>query len=149
VEKIRKRITELNLPAPAPIEQRYVFFPINPLMLGAGSYENQGQGIGDTRAPRTRLCICPHSGWSMVSNTLDQSNALRWTARSTAVMSPAASDKPDEVFTWIGIIMYMPPGQSPESRDAITRRFEDYVRALEPIYEEYGAFPHWAKVGSL
>ena len=39
-------------------------------------------------------------------------------------------------------------GQSPEGREAITRAFDEYVHALEPLYEEFGAFPHWAKVGA-
>jgi hypothetical protein len=34
----------------------------------------------------------------------------------------------------------------PLLRDAITKRFDEYVKALEPLYEEYGAVPHWAKV---
>ena len=38
------------------------------------------------------------------------------------------------------------PGQSPEGRAAITQAFDDYVKALEPLYDQYGAFPHWAKV---
>ena len=62
-------------------------------------------------------------------------------------MSPAYSADPQEVFSWVGIIMYLPPGQTPEGRTAITNAFTDYVKALEPLYEEYGAFPHWAKVG--
>lgn len=40
-----------------------------------------------------------------------------------------------------------PTGQSPEGRQAITQAFDAYVQALEPLYEEFGAFPHWAKVG--
>jgi hypothetical protein len=31
-------------------------------------------------------------------------------------MSPAFSDDPERVFSWVGIIMYLPPGQGPEGR---------------------------------
>jgi alkanesulfonate monooxygenase SsuD/methylene tetrahydromethanopterin reductase-like flavin-dependent oxidoreductase (luciferase family) len=37
-------------------------------------------------------------------------------------------------------------GQSPEGRQAIAEAFDAYVQALEPLYDQYGAFPHWAKV---
>jgi len=33
----------------------------------------------------------------------------RWTARSTAAMSPAYSSNARDVFSWVGIIMYLPP----------------------------------------
>lgn len=42
--------------------------------------------------------------------------------------------------------MYLPPGQTPEGREAITQAFDDYVRVLEPLFDEYKAFPHWAKI---
>merc|ERR1711871_1113194 len=32
----------------------------------------------------------------------------RWTARSSAKMSPAHSLDPSECFSWVGIIMYLP-----------------------------------------
>ena len=32
----------------------------------------------------------------------------RWTGRSSSLLSPAYSDDPDEVFSWVGIIMYLP-----------------------------------------
>ena len=33
----------------------------------------------------------------------------RWTAASASDMSPAsAPDRPDTIFSWLGIIMYMP-----------------------------------------
>ena len=38
----------------------------------------------------------------------------RWTARSHAPMSPAHSNDPNQVFSWVGVIMYLPPGQDDE-----------------------------------
>lgn len=70
----------------------------------------------------------------------------RWTARSSSPMSPAYSTKEDEVFTWVGVIMYLPPGQSDEQRRAVTDKFREYARLMRPLLEEYGAQVHWAKI---
>lgn len=70
----------------------------------------------------------------------------RWTGRSTAPMSPAYSENPDDVFTWVGIIMYLPPSQTKEQRQAITEAFNKYTAQVAPLYEEYGARAHWAKI---
>merc|ERR1712146_90795 len=70
----------------------------------------------------------------------------RWTASSTAPMSPAFSKDPNEVFSWVGIIMYLPPTQGQDGREAITEAFHNYCKILEPLFEEYGAVPHWAKI---
>merc|ERR1712146_146994 len=70
----------------------------------------------------------------------------RWTASSTAPMSPAFSKDPKEVFSWVGIIMYLPPTQGKDGREAITEAFHNYCKILEPLFEEYGAVPHWAKI---
>ena len=70
----------------------------------------------------------------------------RWTGRSTAPMSPAYSENPDDIFTWVGIIMYLPPSQTKEQREEITAAFNNYTAKLAPLYEEYGAHAHWAKI---
>ena len=70
----------------------------------------------------------------------------RWTARSTAPMSPAYSENSDEIFSWVGVIMYLPPSQTPAQRAEITRAFWDYTSKLTPLFEEYGAHAHWAKI---
>jgi L-galactono-1,4-lactone dehydrogenase len=70
----------------------------------------------------------------------------RWTGRSTAPMSPAYSENPDDIFTWVGVIMYLPPSQTPKQRKQITDAFNEYTRKLAPLYEEYGAHAHWAKI---
>jgi len=33
----------------------------------------------------------------------------RWTSASSSPMSPAHSLRPNDVFSWLGIIMYLPP----------------------------------------
>lgn len=67
----------------------------------------------------------------------------RWTASSSSPMSPAYSKNPDEIFSWVGGIMYMP---TDSSREAVTRRFLDYRKIMNRIAERYGAHAHWAKI---
>ena len=40
----------------------------------------------------------------------------RWTSASSSFLSPGYSANPDTVLTWVGIIMYMPPGQDEAAR---------------------------------
>jgi len=68
----------------------------------------------------------------------------RWSARSTSPMSPAYSPNADEVFTWVGVIMYLPQGA--KERAEVKRRFGEYKEVLRPLMEEYGAQCHWAKL---
>ena len=71
----------------------------------------------------------------------------RWSARSSAPMSPAFSLNAADVFTWVGIIMYLPPGQAAEQRAQIAAKFEKYCRALQPVLQRHGpARVHWAKI---
>lgn len=53
----------------------------------------------------------------------------RWSASSQAVLSPAhdSSGHPDTVFSWVGIIMYLPSDVQSE-RDAVTDAFFRYQR---------------------
>jgi len=66
----------------------------------------------------------------------------RWTSRSTAAMSPAHSPNARDVFSWVGIIMYLPP-HGEQQRQAITDKFFEYARAIEPLVKEYGGKIHW------
>lgn len=70
----------------------------------------------------------------------------RWTARSTAPMSPANSANPNEVFCWVGVIMYLPPNQTDAQRQAITEKFRQYVKLMQPLCDEFNAQCHWAKI---
>ena len=71
----------------------------------------------------------------------------RWTARSTAPMSPCYSKNEKDIFCWVGIIMYLPTSQTPEEREDIRRSFEEYkVAVLGPLMEKYNAQTHWAKI---
>lgn len=70
----------------------------------------------------------------------------RWTSSSSSYMSPAYSENPDALFTWVGIIMYMPTSQSVEERQRITEHFRKYASIMQQVGDKYGAFPHWAKI---
>lgn len=74
----------------------------------------------------------------------------RWSASSTAPMSPAYTPDsvaaPNQVYTWVGIIMYLPPSQTSAQRRIITDRFREYCTLIEPLVKEFNGYPHWAKV---
>ena len=70
----------------------------------------------------------------------------RWTRRSTARMSPAHSEGEDDLHTWVGIIMYLPPDNE-EQRAAITKRFWEYnAMCRRELWPRYGCHQHWAKI---
>lgn len=68
----------------------------------------------------------------------------RWTAGSSARMSPAAGP-PGSLHSWVGIIMYLP--DSPDQRQAVTDSFRQYGRLVEQeLMAKYNATEHWAKI---
>jgi L-galactono-1,4-lactone dehydrogenase len=72
----------------------------------------------------------------------------RWTAASpTSAMSPAASPNADDVFSWVGVIMYLPDPASPVPTPAVATAFDAYAALVErDIGPRYGATEHWAKI---
>ena len=56
-------------------------------------------------------------------------------------MSPAFSTNKNEIFSWVGGIMYMPDD---ENREAITVQFRAYMKIMNTLAERYGAHAHWA-----
>ena len=60
-------------------------------------------------------------------------------------MSPAYSDDEDAVFSWVGVIHYIPT-QNEEKRKKIAESFSKYSRMLEKLCDKYGAVGHWAKI---
>ncbi|CAI5738605.1 unnamed protein product [Hyaloperonospora brassicae] len=69
----------------------------------------------------------------------------RWTARSTSSMSPASSTNPDQIFSWVGVILYLPTAEK-EVRQSIRKSFMDYYAMYRDFTEPYGAMEHWAKI---
>lgn len=64
-------------------------------------------------------------------------------------MSPAYSLDPDEVFTWIGVIMYLPSELSDAKKEQVKNNFRVYSKLVQQLCDEYGAVPHWAKLELL
>lgn len=70
----------------------------------------------------------------------------RWSASSSAPLSPAHSSTPSDVHSWVGVIMYMPT-DDPETRQQITKAFERYSGLCEEhLMPAYKAKWHWAKL---
>ncbi|EPS69983.1 l-galactono-1,4-lactone dehydrogenase [Genlisea aurea] len=70
----------------------------------------------------------------------------RWTGRSRSVMSPAYSSSTDDIFSWVGIIMYLPT-MDPRGRKRITEEFFHYRWLTQKqLWDDFSAYEHWAKV---
>ncbi|KAJ7527041.1 hypothetical protein O6H91_16G033700 [Diphasiastrum complanatum] len=70
----------------------------------------------------------------------------RWTASSRSSMSLASSSSAHDLFSWVGIIMYLPTANE-EQREAITKKFFQYRHATQKqLWDPYRAFEHWAKL---
>jgi len=55
----------------------------------------------------------------------------RWSSSSSSYMSPTFSENSDDIFCWVGIIMYLPPGQGDGEREKITCNFEEYANIMQ------------------
>ncbi|NP_001275320.1 L-galactono-1,4-lactone dehydrogenase protein [Solanum tuberosum] len=70
----------------------------------------------------------------------------RWTACSKSRMSPAYSSVDDDIFSWVGIIMYLPTMDARQRRQ-ITEEFFHYRHMTQAqLWDHYSAFEHWAKI---
>ncbi|XP_010543522.1 PREDICTED: L-galactono-1,4-lactone dehydrogenase, mitochondrial isoform X2 [Tarenaya hassleriana] len=70
----------------------------------------------------------------------------RWTARSKSLMSPAFSTADDDIFSWVGIIMYLPTTDARQRKD-ITDEFFHYRHLTQAeLWDQYSAYEHWAKI---
>ncbi|UPR00577.1 galactonolactone dehydrogenase [Chloropicon primus] len=69
----------------------------------------------------------------------------RWTASSQAVLSPASSTDPSSIFSWIGIIMYLPLSDL-KARAKVTEGFKAYSSLMRSVLEGLEAQEHWAKI---
>lgn len=117
-----------------------VCFPIGS-MESLTQQEAQGKVTKDIEYVKRALKII-ESGGIAAPAPIEQ----RWTSASTSPMSPAYSSDPNAIFSWVGVIMYLPPGQDATSRKNITDSFNNYIAALQPLMDEFGAKTHWAKI---
>eukprot|EP00467_Chlorarachnion_reptans_P025857 CAMPEP_0114508684 /NCGR_PEP_ID=MMETSP0109-20121206/12757_1 /TAXON_ID=29199 /ORGANISM="Chlorarachnion reptans, Strain CCCM449" /LENGTH=576 /DNA_ID=CAMNT_0001687685 /DNA_START=139 /DNA_END=1869 /DNA_ORIENTATION=+ len=71
----------------------------------------------------------------------------RWTRASPSRMSPAASASMDDVFSWVGVIMYLPV-KDPEVRKGITDKFDEYSKLVREVGGRMSSdvYPHWGKI---
>ncbi|KAJ3681053.1 hypothetical protein LUZ60_015542 [Juncus effusus] len=70
----------------------------------------------------------------------------RWTGRSESKMSVAFSNNADDIFSWVGIIMYLPT-MDVRQRKEITEEFFHYRYLTQStLWNDYSAFEHWAKI---
>jgi len=70
----------------------------------------------------------------------------RWSSSSSSPMSPASSTDPTHLFSWLGIIMYLPPDDE-KKRTLIANAFQHYKKTCaEVLWEKYGCSEHWAKI---
>ncbi|KAL1330531.1 hypothetical protein HN51_047780 [Arachis hypogaea] len=70
----------------------------------------------------------------------------RWTASSKSPLSPASSPFEDDIFSWVGIIMYLPTTDA-RQRKEITEEFFHYRHLTqEKLWDQYSAYEHWAKI---
>ncbi|KAK6941733.1 FAD linked oxidase, N-terminal [Dillenia turbinata] len=70
----------------------------------------------------------------------------RWTACSKSPMSPASSTDENDIFSWVGIIMYLPTMDA-RQRKEITDEFFHYRHlAQSRFWDQYSAYEHWAKI---
>jgi len=72
----------------------------------------------------------------------------RWTASSKSPLSPASSSSTslDALYSWVGIIMYLPTIDD-DQRAAITKSFFEYRKATQQqLWDSFSAFEHWAKI---
>nr|AAO64860.1 At3g47930 [Arabidopsis thaliana]BAC42562.1 putative L-galactono-1,4-lactone dehydrogenase [Arabidopsis thaliana] len=70
----------------------------------------------------------------------------RWTARSKSPISPAFSTSEDDIFSWVGIIMYLPTAD-PRHRKDITDEFFHYRHLTQKqLWDQFSAYEHWAKI---
>ncbi|KAL3637185.1 hypothetical protein CASFOL_019484 [Castilleja foliolosa] len=70
----------------------------------------------------------------------------RWTASSRSLMSPAYSSSKDDIFSWVGIIMYLPTTDA-RQRKTITEEFFHYRHLTQAkLWDQFSAYEHWAKI---
>lgn len=67
----------------------------------------------------------------------------RWTSRSTSPMSPAYSPREHDIFSWVGIILYI---TDEERAPAIRDMFVKYGMRHADLTFKYGGVFHWGKV---
>ncbi|GJP34310.1 hypothetical protein CLOM_g18753 [Closterium sp. NIES-68] len=124
MEELLAVIESEGIPAPAPIEQRWTSGSRSPMSPTTGAYNAANAAIA---------AAGPAAGLAAAGSV----------AAGLAAEGRAA---PDDVYSWVGIIMYL-PSNDPDQRAAITKHFLDYkFLTARRLWDKYGAHEHWAKI---
>lgn len=67
----------------------------------------------------------------------------RWTSASSSPLSPSYSANPDDIFSWVGVIMYI-TGEDTEVE--VREKFKSYAMAHADQTFRYGGVFHWGKI---
>jgi len=67
----------------------------------------------------------------------------RWTSASSSPLSPSYSKNPKDVFSWVGVIMYITPE---DKYREIKQKFKEYAERHADLTFKYNGAFHWAKV---
>ncbi|GMH20189.1 hypothetical protein Nepgr_022030 [Nepenthes gracilis] len=70
----------------------------------------------------------------------------RWTACSKSPMSPASSMEEAAIFSWVGIIMYLPTMDARQRKEITDEFFHYRFLAQTHLWDRYSAYEHWAKI---
>merc|ERR1711933_201397 len=76
----------------------------------------------------------------------------RWSASSSSYMSPAFDSKREKIFSWVGVIMYLPnqiegDENNLSERNNVTQVFRNkYCPIVNHVGKKYNAVSHWAKL---
>ena len=74
----------------------------------------------------------------------------RWTSSSKSPLSPAYDEKENALFSWVGVIMYLPSEDNDSTgyrREFITDAFkQQYCNIVQNVGQKYGLMCHWAKL---
>jgi len=67
----------------------------------------------------------------------------RWTSSSSSPLSPAYSPNKDDIFTWVGVIMYI---TGEETEEEVRQKFKEYAKLHADQTFRYGGCFHWGKI---
>ncbi|CAI5507046.1 unnamed protein product [Closterium sp. Naga37s-1] len=106
----------------------------------------ESEGIPAPAPIEQRWTSCSRSPMSPTSGAYNAANAAAAAAGSAAGSAADGGAALDDVYSWVGIIMYL-PSNDPDQRASITKHFLDYkFLTARRLWDKYGAHEHWAKI---
>ncbi|CAI7877912.1 unnamed protein product, partial [Closterium sp. NIES-54] len=106
----------------------------------------ESEGIPAPAPIEQRWTSCSRSPMSPTSGAYNAANVAAAAAGSAAGSAADGGAALDDVYSWVGIIMYL-PSNDPDQRASITKHFLDYkFLTARRLWDKYGAHEHWAKI---